>query len=50
MSVNQFLSIDGENIAFEIELLNILDLKYYPENPRISSILERYEGNALVIG
>ena len=46
MSVNQFLSIDGENIAFEIELLNILDLKYYPENPRISSILERYEGNA----
>lgn len=46
MTEENFFSVGGENIQFEIKLLNILDLKYYPQNPRISSILERFEGKA----
>lgn len=46
MVEENFFSVGGENIHFEIKSLNIFDLKYYPQNPRISSILERFQGNA----
>lgn len=46
MAEKNFFSIDGEDVPFEIKLLDIFDLKYYPQNPRINSILERYDGNA----
>ncbi len=46
MVEENFFSVGGENIQFEIKLLNIFDLKYYPQNPRINSILERFQGKA----
>ena len=43
---DNFFSVGGADIQFEIETLDIFNLKYYKLNPRINSILERYDGNA----
>lgn len=44
--VENYFSVCGEKIEFEIKLIDIFDLNYYPKNPRINSILEQFQGNA----
>jgi len=46
MVEENFFSVGGENVPFEIKSLDVFSLNYYPQNPRISSILERFQGNA----
>lgn len=46
MQEDNSFSIGGAEIQFEIKLVDIFDLKYYSQNPRINSILERYDGEA----
>ncbi|MCQ6962435.1 sigma-70 region 4 domain-containing protein [Methanolobus chelungpuianus] len=45
MVEDSYLTVAGRNIVFEIESVKISDLEYYPQNPRINSLLEQY-GNA----
>jgi len=37
-----FITIGGRKIECEIDQINIFKLQYYPENPRVNSILSQY--------
>jgi len=38
------LSVQGRQIPYEIKKLSIYDLRYYPDNPRISYIISTHDG------
>ena len=43
----QSISIGGERIHFKYEMRDIFQLKFYPDNPRIASIIIRKKGEVV---
>ncbi len=44
MEKQNFISIGGKRISYRMEKVDIFKLTFYPENPRISSIISKHTG------